>query len=92
MRLVRIRPTAPARPLVEGHAGHLAVACQDTDGEMGDMVVVAARLVAMVDYLFTHGAVLEDGQTLGATESEKFRISRPDTDVNLTLTLEAEAA
>ncbi|WP_299030932.1 DUF4261 domain-containing protein [uncultured Sulfitobacter sp.] len=37
---------------------------------------VAARLVGTVEYLFANGTVLEDGQTLGATDEERFAITR----------------
>ncbi|MFW2590232.1 DUF4261 domain-containing protein [Sagittula sp. SSi028] len=36
---------------------------------------VAARLVGIVQYLMENGPVLEDGQTFGASEEERFRIA-----------------
>lgn len=38
------------------------------------MATVATGLAATVTYLFWHGSVLEDGDTLGITESEPFSI------------------
>ena len=37
---------------------------------------VAGRLVGVVTYLFTEGPVLKDGETLGVSETERFRIGR----------------
>lgn len=52
------------------------------------MADVAARLIGTVEYLFTHGAVLKDGETLGTTGEERFRIRRSAGQPFLRLTLE----
>ncbi|WP_298863864.1 DUF4261 domain-containing protein [uncultured Sulfitobacter sp.] len=48
---------------------------------------VVARLAGTVEYLLTHGPILEEGQTLGVTEDERFRITKKR-DGTLVLTLE----
>lgn len=52
------------------------------------MEEVAERLTQVVDYLFRQGPVLHDGQSLGVTADEKFRISLEDDGDTLRLTLE----
>ncbi|MFK7943996.1 MAG: DUF4261 domain-containing protein [Paracoccaceae bacterium] len=49
---------------------------------------VQARMVGTIEYLFEQGPVLQHGQTLGATEDERFQISLDDEGETLRLTLE----
>ena len=56
------------------------------------MPEVAIRLVGTVAYLFQAGAVLKDGDTLGATDRERFRVSLEQSGRRAVLRLEnAEA-
>ena len=55
------------------------------------MAEVAARLVGTVAYLFRAGPVLKDGETLGATEQERFRISVIDGQRSVRLVLESSS-
>lgn len=52
------------------------------------MEEVAGRLMLVVDYLFRHGTVLQDGQSLGVSADEKFRICLEDDGTTLRLSLE----
>ena len=49
---------------------------------------VAGRMVDIVAYLFRAGAVLRDGETLGATEEERFRITMAQSGREMRLDLE----
>lgn len=49
---------------------------------------VAERLVGTVIYLFMHGQVLNDGETLGVTKDERFRLRHDDRQAKMNLTLE----
>ncbi len=51
------------------------------------MQEVAGRLVGVVTYLFTAGPMLKDGETLGVSETERFKIDGRER--YLTLTLQA---
>lgn len=52
------------------------------------MADVAQRLIGTVTYLFWHGPVLQDGETLGITETEQFRISHDPDNSRMKLQLE----
>ena len=54
-----------------------------------DMEDVAARLVGTVIYLFSAGPVLQDGETLGGNDVEKFRIRHSQNSAQMTLTHES---
>ncbi len=45
----------------------------------------AERLVGTVTYLFWHGPVLKDGDTLGVSEAERFRFSLEGNRMKMTL-------
>ena len=42
------------------------------------MEEVAGRLVGTVAYLFSAGPVLKDGETLGVSETERFRVAKAE--------------
>ncbi|MFG5380263.1 DUF4261 domain-containing protein, partial [Yoonia sp. R2-816] len=49
---------------------------------------VAERLVGTVTYLFWHGPVLNDGDTLGVSEAERFRLTSDVDRKRMEMTLE----
>jgi len=56
------------------------------------MEEVAARLVGTVEYLFREGSILRDGETLGVSNEERFRIRHDKTEGGMILTLEHSRA
>ncbi len=53
------------------------------------LAAVAERLVGTVTYLFWHGPVLNDGDTLGVSEDERFRLALDEQKATMNITLES---